>query len=287
MSGIRAQMRVLALLAVAGGAVNAQSVRLYSEFVRVGPDGGLVAADGVTKPQEILSPVALKNAFVTLRVVVEAPPDSTYYLHLGQNPEDYLEMNLYQEHYEQLGEAWVPDRIEKVQLPHGARLSEGQTVQTYLLDIFVKPNTPMTRIRVEVQMNVGDGWTIYPLEMRVRDRSGPGGGRPLGPLPAVSARSDMALIAPLREYLCGDKLSTRGPVPLTTLRAILVRNMRQDLAAAREREKEEGAGVALMLMKAGGWPDTESFCKARRPAPIGTEWWLRARTYLYQGLPVR
>jgi hypothetical protein len=287
MAGLPASVRFVALLALAGSALPAQDLRVYSEFVRVGPDGEIVAADRIAKPREIISPAALKNAFVTLRLVVAAPPDATYYLHLGQNPEDLVDLTLYQEQYQQVGEAWVPDRLERVTLPHGARLSEGQNVQTYLLDIFVKPKTPMTRIRLEIQLNVGQGWTIYPLELRVRDRSGPGGGRPLGPLPAVAARADMAVIAPLREYLCGDALSTRGPVPLTTLRALLVRNMRQDLAAAREREKEEGAGVPAMLLKAGGWADAESFCKARGPAPAGAEWWLRARNYLYLGLPVR
>ncbi len=287
MALLSAPTRILALLAAASSALCAQNLRIYSEFVRVGPDGSVVAADQNARPREIISPAVLKNSHLTLRVVVEAPQDTPYYLHLGQNPEDLLEMSLYQEQYQQIGEAWFPDRLDKVTLPHGAKLSNGQNIQSYILDVFVPPKTPMTRIRLEIQLNVGSGWTIYPLEVRVRDRSGPGGGRPLGPLPAVAARSDMAVIAPLREYLCGDKLSTRGPVPLDTLRALLVRNMRQDLATAREREKEEGAGAAQMLMRAGGWPSVEDFCKARGPSPGGVEWWLKARNYLYLGLPVR
>lgn len=280
-------MRYLLLLALPGAPVWGQALRVYSEFVRVGPDGEIVAADRGVKPREIISPAIPKNAYLTLRLAVEAPPGVTYYLHMGQNPEKMVEFTLYQEQYQQEGEAWVPDRLEKMALPHGAKLSEGQKAQTYLLDVFVPPTTPMTRIRIEVQLNVGEQWIIYPMEVRVRDRTGPGGGRPLGPLPAVKARADAALTAPLREYLCGDPLSAKGPVALDTLRAVLVRNMRQDLAMARAREKEEGAGVAAMLLKAGGWESAESFCKARALSARGPEWWLRARTYLYQGLPVR
>lgn len=280
-------IRYPVLLGLLCATVNGQSVRLYSEFQRVGPDGEIVAADRGIKPREVISPAAPKNAYVTFRVVVEAPPDQTYYLHLGQNPEDLIEFTLYQEQYQQEGEAWVPDKLTKVTLPHGAKLSEGQKAQTYLLDVFIPPKTPMTRIRIEVQLNVGERWIIYPLELRVRDRTGPGGGRPLGPLAPVRARADMSLMAPLRELVCGDALSKNGPVPMDTLRALMMRNVRQDLAMAREREKEEGAGVAAMLLRAGGWENGESFCKARIPAPRGAEWWLRARVYLYQGLLVR
>lgn len=279
--------RCLLLLALLSAALSGQSVRVYSEFQRVGPDGEVIAADRAGTPREVISPAAPKNAYLTLRLVVEAPPGETYYLHLGQNPEQMVEFMLYQEQYQQEGQAWVPDRIEKVTLPHGAKLSEGQKAQTYLLDIFIPPKTPMTRIRIEVQLNVGERWIIYPMELRVRDRSGPGGGRPLGPVAAAKARADSSLVAPLREYICGDPLSKSGPLPIDTLRAIMIRNMRQDLAMAREREKEEGAGVAAMLLKAGGWESADSFCKARIPAPRGVEWWLRARVYLYQGLLVR
>lgn len=288
MAGVTLAWRSAALLALAGGALFAQNVRLYSEFVRVGPDGEIVVPDKVDKPREIISPAAQKNAYVTLRVAVEAPPGIVYYIHLGQNPENLVEMTLYQEIYEPLNEGtFIPDKIQKVSLPHGAKLSEGQKVQTYLLDIFVPPKTPMTRIRLEVQLNVGDGWTIYPLELRVRDRTGPGGGRPLGPLPALKARADTTILAPLREYVCGDPLSKRGPVALDTARGLMLRNIRQDLAMAREREKEEGAAVQSMLLKAGGWAGNEAFCQSKGLPANGPEWWLRVRNYLYQGLAVR
>jgi hypothetical protein len=288
MPGSQFPWRTVALLALAGGALSAQNVRVYSEFVRVGPDGEVVAPDKVEKPREIISPAAQKNAFVTVRVAVEAPADTIYYIHLGQNPEKLVEMTLYQELYEPAGDgAFIPDKVQKVSLPHGAKLSEGQKVQTYLLDIFIPPKTPMTRIRLEVQLNVGDGWTIYPMELRVRDRTGPGGGRPLGPMPAVKARADAAILAPLREYVCSDPLSKRGPVALDTARGLMLRNIRQDIAMAREREKEEGAGVQAMLLKAGGWPSSEAFCQSKGLPANGPEWWLRVRNYLYQGLPVR
>lgn len=279
--------RYAALLALAGSAASAQGLRVYSEFVRVGPDGEIAAPDRGGKPREVISPAVLKNTHLTLRVAIEAPPGVPYYIHIGQNPDKLMEATLYQEQYEQGNGGYIPDRLIRMDLPHGAKLAEGQKVQTYLLDIFVLPKTPMTRIRLEFQLNVGDRWTIYPLEIRVRDRAGFGGGRPLGPLPAVRARTDAAILAPLREMYCGDARSRRGPVELDTARALLVRNIREDLAIARDKARTEGAGVAAMIMKAGGWESPDAFCQAKGPAPGGAEWWMRVRNYLYQGLPVR
>ena len=274
------------VLAAAGTSLSGQSVRVYSEFQRVAPDGKVVTADRVERSREIISPAAPKNGWLTLRVVIEAPAATQYHLHFGQNPENTAQYTLYKELYTKAGEEWVADRLEKLSPPHSAMLQEGQKAQTYLLDVFIPPRTPQARFRLEAQLNVGDRWIIYPLEIRVRDVAGPGKLEAKGALPDPQARADAALYGPLREYLCAEK-APAAKQPLETARAILLRNALQDLEIAKWREKDETKdGVAGMLTRASGYSDLATFCKSKAPAPRGSEWWLRARDYLYQGVPI-
>lgn len=274
------------VLAAAGATLSGQNLRVYSEFQRVTPDGKVLTVDRVDRPREIISPAAPRNGWLTLRVVIEAPPATQYHLHLGQNPENTAQYTLYKELYTKIGEEWVADRVEKLPLPHSAMLQDGQQAQSYLVDVFVPPRTPQARFRLEAQLNVGAHWLIYPLEIRVRDVAGPGRFDVIGALPDPQARADAAISVPLREYLCGEKAPV-AKQQLDTARAILLRNALQDLGIARWREKDETKpGVAGMLTRASGYSDLEGFCKARGPAPKGAEWWLRARDYLYQGVPI-
>jgi hypothetical protein len=77
--------------------------------------------------------------------------------------------------------------------------------------------------------------------------------------------------------------------PLETGRALLLRNILEDLNLARQREQTDTRdGAVFMLLKAAGISDLPAFCASRAaPSAAGPEWWLRARDYLYQGLPVR
>ncbi len=173
------------LLAAASIALSGQRLLVYSEFQRVKPDGEVVAADRVDHRREILSPAVIRNAYTTLRVVVEAPPGKPYHLYVGQNPDDTVQCTLYQEEYSRVGNEWVPDKVRMVMLPHSAVLGTDQKVQTYLLDVWVPESTPAARFRLEVQLNVGDRWIIYPMEVRVMKETGPGHMQPPDEPPPV------------------------------------------------------------------------------------------------------
>lgn len=267
----------------------AQNIRVVSEFTRIRPDGEVVTFDRGERVREILSPAMARNAYATYRVVVEAPPGQPYTIHIGQNPDNSCEVRMYQEAYAKVGDEWVPDSLVLQNLPLNASLGENQRVQTYLLDLFVPETTKTGRFRVEIQMWANDRWTIYPMEMRPRFIMAPARAQPLGPLPANEARADTGILAPLRESLCREQRKAQ-PVQPVTARALLVRNVRQDLMIAEGRMPSESFdGVASMLLRAGGYPlSAKEFCDAgAKPAPWGPEWWLRARDYIYQGLPVR
>lgn len=282
-------IRLPILLAALGASLSGQRLVVYSEFQRVTPDGTVVKADRVPRPREIISPAVPRNAWLTLRIVVEAPKSLQYNLYIGQNPDNTAKYTLYQEQYAMVGEEWIPDGIKPVATPHGAVLSEGQKVQSYLLDVFIPPKTPSGRFRMEAQLNVGERWVIYPMEIRVREMSGPGRVEARGALGPAAARADQPGEAVLRAYICGAKPAAREPAaaPLETLRAVALRNAAQDVEIAKAREKAEThEGVGTMLAKAAGYADMDAMCRAKGPAPNGAEWWLRARDFLYQGVPI-
>lgn len=279
-------IRILLTLAVAGNCLYGQRLRVYTEFQRVTPDGAVAAADRGDRPREIISPAVPRNAWLTLRVVVEAPPGKQYYLYIGQNPEKMARAALYQETYTRVGDEWVADKLKKVDQPTGGLMAQGQKAQSYLLDVFIPPRTPAGRFRLEAQLNVGDHWIIYPMEVRVRDIAGSGRSDAYGWVPGPAARADAVATGPMREYLCGQKTGGADQ-PLDNVRAISLRNVLQDLEIARSREASETkAGVGAMLVKAAGYDSVETFCKSKDAAPRGAEWWMRARDYLYQGLPI-
>lgn len=262
---------------------------MVSEFTRIRPDGEVVSFDRGERVREILSPATARNAYATYRVVVEAPAGQPYTIHIGQNPDNSCEVRMYQEAYAKVGDEWVPDALVLQTLPVNASLGENQRVQTYLLDLFIPDSTKAGRFRVEVQMWANDRWTIYPLEMRPRPIAAPVRAQPLGPLPPLGARGDTGILTPLRESLCHDPRKPSPEQP-STARALLVRNVRQDLMIAEARMPSESfEGVSTMLLRAGAYPlNIKEFCDAgAKPAPWGPEWWLRARDYIYQGLPVR
>jgi hypothetical protein len=270
------------LLAAAGSGLSGQSVLVYSEFQRVRPDGHVVEQDRTERRREIISPAVARNSHATFRLAVEAVPGVPYAIHIGQNPDKTVEAALFQEEYTQVGEQWIPDKVRRVLLPHGAVLGADQKVQTYLLDLWVPATAQPGRFRLEVQFNAGQEWIIYPMEIRVQEISVPGQAEARGALPGLEARADAAVNGPLLEYDCGAPPQT-ALLPLETGRAITIRNVRQDLQLAKLREKTAPPEmVAAHLTLAAGWTTRGEFCVSRLPAPNGPEWWLRARDYLYQ-----
>lgn len=278
--------RVVLTLALGSACLHGQRLRVYSEFQRIMPDGTVLSVDRGASAREIISPAVPRNAWLTLRVAVEAPPGQPYYLYIGQNPEGAARYTIYREIYARSGDDWIADKLQKVEQPASATIAAGTKTQTYLLDVFVPPRTPAGRFRLEVQLNIGDHWIIYPLEIRVSEMAGSGRSDAYGWVPEPAARADAVVAGPLREYLCGAK-SGGAAQPLDNIRAIALRNVLQDIAIAKGRAASETKeGVGQMLVKAAGFDSVENYCKSKDAPPKGAEWWMRARDYLYQGRPI-
>jgi len=270
---VRSPVRLVILLAAASAALSGQRVLVVSEYQRFRPDGETVAADRLERRREIISPAVARNAWTTFRVVVEAPPGKPYYVYVAQNPEDVVGATIYQEEYAKQGDEWVPDKVSPVKLPVAATLSEGQKVQSYLLDVWVPDTAPVGRFRLEVQLNANDRWVIYPLEVRVVEA--------LVPAKAVNGAAP-------RDYACADAAPPQSKLELTRPAGFIARNVAQDLMLARVRESAESRDQVIgAILRAGGWNSTGDLCAAPDKAPRGVEWWLRARDYLLQGVTVR
>lgn len=281
-------LRWVALWAAAGVA-GAQPVRVYSEFQRLDPFGEVVAADKAVRPREVVSPAAVRNAFASFHVAVNLPASVQYWLFVGQNPDRTVVPTLYKQLYARLGAAWIPDGLEKLSISGEglvadvARQVPGQTTVTYWLDLWIPPDTKVERFRFEVQLNAGEDWVIYPMEVRVlnpvlappADRSG--GLAPIGASVASSAASV------LRNYVCGaGKPEAEGTL---TIRRLIRRNARQDQALARWLEPKLGKSVLIAEMLLPLAPNTEvqAWCQSPVfPKELGAEWYLRVRDYLYR-----
>ncbi len=265
--------------------LSGQSVSVYSEFQRVSPDGHVLAADRVEARREIISPAVPRNAFSTFRIAVGVPNGTPYTLHIAQNPESTAIVRLYRDQYAQIGKELIADAVTPVELPEMGTLPAGQNVQTYLLDMFVPASTPTDRFRLEVQLNVGGQWVIYPMEIRPREVVLPRGTMARAPLAGVEARADAPVMTALREYACGERGGLRE-IALVTVRAFIDRNARQDIALAGIREKQSShVAVANELARLGGWPSREALCRSRGLSSLDAEWWLKVRTYLQQAIP--
>jgi hypothetical protein len=283
-------IRVFSLTAAAA-TLGGQPLRVFSEYQRVTPAGVVARLDRGEVPREINSPAVVRNAWLTLRVAVSAPPGESYTLHVSQNPEDTARPRLYQEHYERLRGEWVADRLSEAPLPHTASLEPEQKVQTYLLDLWIPAATPVDRFRLEIQMHLGGHWFLYPLEMRPRWPVVPDQPSARGRLAPPAARADATLLAPLKGFVCaaGPPRDAALEESSLTVRHLVLRNALQDLALAAARAENEGRDkIAAALVAAAGYASRDELC-GDSPAlpPRGAEWFLKARDYLYQALPVR
>jgi len=277
------------MLAACGASLAGQHLSVYSEFQRVGPDGAVVRADRLEHRREILSPAVARNAFATFRVSAEALTDSTFTLHIAQNPEGTVQASLLEEEFIKSGDEWLPVAAQPVSLPHTATLGRDRRVQTYLLDLWVPASAPVGRFRLEIQMYAGGLWVIYPMEIRIQQAvvpAGPGPAtqeRPPAPAPGPDDPVDLPVRQAACAYLSGKMPSAPVLLP-DSPRAFIDRNLRQDLLLARA-EDEPNFSASLPLFS--GYATTTALCGATGPAPRGAEWWLRVRDYLYQRLPAR
>lgn len=130
----------------------AQSLRVYSEFAQINSDGNVTAP---ADPREILSPALVRNGFTSFQIVVQVPPETQYWLHIGQNPEAAVRVTLYRK---------SGDKLEPAELPFWANAT-----QVLWLDVWTERDAPVRRIKLEPLLDVNRNWIEYPMEARVMD----------------------------------------------------------------------------------------------------------------------
>ena len=266
----------------------AQTIKVYSEFRRVDPFGEIVPADSTGRPREILSPLLARNSHATFHLVVQAPPGRIFYLYVTQDPKDALNVTVYKEMYRKRGKTWMPDRLLPVTLPYTSRLPdryhglEAQSVECFLLDVWVPADAPTGIMKLDPQVNVGSRWAIYPMEVRIAETVVPKYEPREGSLPRVTAGAGAAALGPLKDYLCGTPERGRnGPI---SIRQLIRRNVMEDMALARSLERQMGADALAAGILKGLGADRASFCSAREiNSPLVPEWYLPGRDFLYQG----
>ena len=276
-------------VALAAAPVAAQSVKVYSEFQRLDPRGRILAVDKAPRPREILSPGVIRNAYASFHVVVSVPKDAEFRLYVGENPENTFKTAAYKVRWEQRGTALWPDRLAPLAISADGMVADpgpgppGRTTVAYVMDLWVPARTPVGRVRFELQLNVGDEWIIYPMEIRVLEPVLPAVAEPGAALAPVTDSAEATAGATLRSFLCGGgQKEPEGPL---TIRRLIRRNARQDAALARSLEAtcgREAIATGLLAVLAPG-AQADSWCQAPVfPADQGAEWYLRVRDYLYR-----
>jgi hypothetical protein len=264
-------MLVLFLLFAAllpAAAAGPLEVRIYSDLKRIGPDGSVVEADSLGRPREIISPAVPRQAFTSFRIVVSAPAGKHYSLFLGENPENVLQTTLYQETWTQAGKSWIPDGLRKVTVPYQGMFPdpslgpEQQSVQTFWLDVYAPSQAPIRRIRLEVQLNSGDDWIIYPMEVRVESLVSPKPDFISPALADVRLPASETAFQHLETYLCGVK-QRHGASPPNG-RMFIFRNAQQDVVWARMIEKVQGRDATVAgILSTMGATDAKTWCEQR------------------------
>jgi hypothetical protein len=276
--------RTLFLIALMAGGCCGQKLHVYSPLTRVDPSGGVIKADrGKTQPRHILSPGVPRNAYSSLRVVVELDRPEAYTLDIGQNPENAVKATLYREIFVETANGWIPDSLQAVSIPYKGFPTDfrlpGQRVVTFWLDMWVHRKAEVDRVKVEPQLYVAsiDDWVVYPMEVRIqspvaRDLKMTYSSR----LPAVTAPSDETVRGPLRAAMCGVAEASGTRPPQLTARDLLRRNVVQHMSLAGDK-----ASLQSAFHKASGM-DAETWCKSPSTPPTGPEWYLRLRDLIYR-----
>jgi hypothetical protein len=237
-------------------ALPAQELFVRSEFQRIGADGKVIQQDKVERPREILSPAFARNGFASYMLTANIPAGIDYTLEVGQNPEDSVRVVLYRQQYN----------------------------LTFWMDLYVANNAPVRRLKVEVQLWVGDRWVLYPMEARLVDAQIPAFQPKFWGLPAPESRSDAAMISPWRDHLCRPLKGEFQPKE-TTIRLLQQRNVQQDVALAKKLGRDIGIQA---FVRAGIPPESalpDAWCAAppeQWRTPLNAEWYLKLRDHLYR-----
>jgi hypothetical protein len=269
------------------GPVHPQSLRVLSEFQRVDPFGEVVAVDRTENPREILSPAVARNAFASFHIAVTVPEREPFFVYVQTNPANIFEITLYEELYVKTSAGWTADALEPMKLPAFGTLPylplpiPGQNTVSYWMDVWVPKETPVRRARLEVLLKIGQGWMMYPMEVRVTPAVVPSLAPDSVALPPGIARADASAIGPFRNFICGDR-ETRREEKLS-VRQLIHRNALQDLALARSFEAAGRGDLRGEILKRLGLSERAPWCKAPNGLDeLGPEWFLRVRDLLYR-----
>jgi hypothetical protein len=279
---LQAPTGLLAALLV-GATIQAQStqVSIHSEFQRIDPFGEIVVMDRSSRPREILSPAVARNAYASFHLAITTTSRESYFLNLQTNPPNVARWTLYEQHFVQAGDAWIPDLLVEARypffgvMPNPDQRIPGQTTRVYLLDLWVPSDIEENAFRLEVLAKAGYV-RVAPLEVRVLPVVVPA--TPAADkayrLPGVEEPASAAARKVLEAYLSGREVL--GPDRPEGVRAVIARNAVQDVALAMRLESRMGReqvrqAIRARLPKHHG-PSHES----------GAEWYLQVRDYLYR-----
>jgi hypothetical protein len=279
--------RVPLLLAALSLSCAAQRISVYSPFTRIGPAGEVVKADrGTLAPRHILSPGVPRNAFSSLRIVVELDKPEAYTLDIGQNPENAVGATLYRENFVETAAGWIPDSLTKVGIPYKGFVTDfrlpGQTAVTFWLDMWVEAGAPVDRVKVEPQLYVESvqDWVTYPMEVRIQEPvvSNAAATPRLPALPPPTARADALAVTMVHGLLCSVRpAASADPPGQITGQQLLRRNIAQQLSLAKP-----GPELTAAFVKASGVTDLKAWCAKPTPPAAGPEWYLRFRDAIYR-----
>jgi hypothetical protein len=279
--------RIVLLFCCVAFLVEAQDIRIFSEFERFDPFGNPVPADRDMVPREILSPAMLRNGHLSVHVVVSGPAGTNYFLYAGTNPPGILQVKIYREHFTRCGDSYCPDWLTEQKSPAFGAIPEllddfsrpvmnNQTTRSYLLDIFAPAGATPRRVRVEALLKVGT-WLVAPMEVRIVAPTVP------DDAPALFAEDVAPLDAPasataeiqLFRYLNG--LPPERPRQLLRVRDLIQRNAAEDMLLARLLQRDGPAFPEMNFMSF--WPFVYPHFGADQ---LGAEWYLKVRDFLYR-----
>jgi hypothetical protein len=138
-------------------------------------------------------------------------------------------------------------------------------------------------MRLEVQLNVGARWIIYPMEPRILSTTIPTHQETDAALPGMEAPADAPALGPLLAHVCG-KPEGAGKLDGLTVPRLTRRNALQDVALAKQLEARRGrAFLSSQILEITGLPSREAWCASPAgPRGWGAEWYLRVRDHLYR-----
>lgn len=250
---------------------SAQSVQVFSPYTRVDPFGSVVGPDRGRPAREILSPALPRNAHSGFHLVISGEPGAAYELWVGQNPENAVAATIYREIYVQQSGQWIPDGLEKLELPFRGVLGETgiprQTAQAFWMDFLVARDAPVDRIKIEPEVRMEERWIRYPMEARIVFATAPDStGAGIAPAP-VGSPADITARKVLNKKLCNRTEKNAASTPLN-IRDFIAREAAQDVAMASVLSND-------VLWSLTAAPDRAAWCRADVPHPEGPEWFLR------------